>query len=93
MLTSTAEQRTPALENKDLLLGNSQQFSTANRHNNLSSTLTLKKLYLYASIVGLTLIICGLLLGIKNEHVILTEGFKALTIVGILNLLRAFSIS
>ena len=93
MLTSTAEQNTPTLENKSLLVDKAGQMATnANRKNSLFN-IDLKKLYLHTSVLGLVLIICGLTIAISSHNILMTECFKALFIAGSLNLIRAFSIS
>lgn len=93
MLTSTAEQSTPALENKSLLADHAGQLATAASQKSKVFKLDLKKLYLHTSVLGLVLIISGLMIAVSSQNVLMTECFKALFIAGSLNLIRAFSIS
>lgn len=91
MLTTTAERSASALEKESLLVKRPGQ--TTVRQKSLPFDLSLKKLYRYASVLGVVLVICGLLIALKNDHVLMVECFKALLIAGSLNLIRVFSIS
>ncbi|MFD2515913.1 hypothetical protein ACFSRY_18725 [Pontibacter locisalis] len=93
MLTTTAERSAAAPEKESLQVQRPKQIPSTAKQKSQFFGLCLKTLYLYASVLGVVLVLCGLLIAVKNHNVLMVECFKALMIVGILNLIRVFSIS
>lgn len=93
MLTTTTDNSLTTLEKDSVYTAQSEQLATAIRQESRSFKLDLKKLYLYASVLGLVLVVCLLAVAVKNNDVLMLECLKALFIAGSLNLIRAFSIS
>jgi hypothetical protein len=94
MLTTTTTENSSLIpEAEDFVERGTKQCSDIAREKTLSFNLNLNKLYLYSSVVGIVLMIFGLLLAFKYQNVLMIECLKACLIIGILNIIRLFSIS